>query len=328
MSAFIQLAHVGFHKCIGKIAHGLLCIYSPYIAELCEGLMYNLLSNHICIFLLDHSLSNYLFHSHKHTLLHLSQSFTSLLSDFLSTDPVHHVDVFRYSIKWSGLLGMAWINSLLEEQQQIIFPLPPLSLTNPKAHLLHLFQDQYDLLCCDSHIWQSIIWPDGKPLPFYLGALHRKDRRTSSSAVQLAFDHTFTCTYSQIFHANTGNTLWCPHHRTPPPSTPSSPLSDQAGFECLIALQHANPHATISPSPSQASLPHPQWLSPRVCYPNSTHHILFECSPLSSPRCRIFRPFPFDAYIFSTFDGGFKLGKFQCATNSLLCPLPPRPDPP
>ena len=35
MSAFIQLAHVGFHKCIGKIAHGLLRIHSPYIAELC-----------------------------------------------------------------------------------------------------------------------------------------------------------------------------------------------------------------------------------------------------------------------------------------------------
>jgi len=38
MSAFIQLAHVGFHKCIGKIAHGLLRIHSPYIAELCGTL--------------------------------------------------------------------------------------------------------------------------------------------------------------------------------------------------------------------------------------------------------------------------------------------------
>jgi len=38
MSAFIQLAHVGFHKCIGKIAHGLLRIHSPYIAELCVDL--------------------------------------------------------------------------------------------------------------------------------------------------------------------------------------------------------------------------------------------------------------------------------------------------
>jgi len=66
----------------------------------------------------------------------------------------------------------------------------------------------------------------------------------------------------------------------------------------------------------------------RVRYPNSTHHVLFECSPLSSPRRRIFGPFPFDAYVFGTFDGGFKLGEFQRATNRLLHPLPPRPDPP
>jgi len=32
---FIQLANVGFYKCIGKIAHGLSRIHGPYIAELC-----------------------------------------------------------------------------------------------------------------------------------------------------------------------------------------------------------------------------------------------------------------------------------------------------
>jgi len=177
------------------------------------------------------------------------------------------------------------------------------------------------------------------PPPFYLGALHRKDRRTSSSAVQLAFDHAFTCTYSQIFRTNASDTLWCPHHGTPPPSTPSSPLSDQVSFERLMAIQHANPRATVSPSPSQASLPRPQQLSPsgqrcslqpspRVRYLNSTHHVLFECSHLSSPCRQIFGPFPFDAYVFGMFDGGFKLGEFQRATNSLLRPLPPQPDPP
>jgi len=144
-------------------------------SAICQGLMYASLSNHIHVFLLDLSLSNYLFHSHKHALLDLSHSFTSLLSRFLSANPLHHVDVFRYSIKWSGLPGTARIDSLLEEQQHIIFPLPPLSLTNPKTHLLRLFQDQYDLLRRDSRIWQSIIRPDGKPPPFYLGALHRKD---------------------------------------------------------------------------------------------------------------------------------------------------------
>jgi len=308
-------------------------------AAVCQGLTYAPLSNHIHIFLPDLSLLNYLFHLHKHALLDLSRSFTLLLSNFLSTDPMHHIDIFRYSIKWSGLLGMAQINSLSEEQQLIVFPLPPPSLVNPKARLLCLFQDQYDLLRHDSRIWQSIIQPDGKPPPFYLGALHHKDRHTSSSAVQLAFDHAFTCTYSQIFRTNTDDTLWCLCHGTPLPSCPSLPLSEQASFDHLMAIQHANPCLTVSPDPSRASLSRPQrltlsgrrhslQLSPRVCYPNLTYHVLFECSPLSSPCRQIFGPFPFDAYIFGTFDGGFKLGKFQRATNRLLRPLPPRPDPP
>ena len=38
MSGFIQLAHVGFHEDIGKNAHGILHIYRPYVAELCDNL--------------------------------------------------------------------------------------------------------------------------------------------------------------------------------------------------------------------------------------------------------------------------------------------------
>jgi len=119
---------------------------------LCNGLMYAHLSNHIRIFLPDLSLRPYLFRLHKHPLLNLSHAFNSALSSFLSADPLHHIDLFRYSIKWSGLLGMAMIDTLSEEQQSIVFPLPPPSLLNPKAHLLRMMQDQYDLLCCDSRI--------------------------------------------------------------------------------------------------------------------------------------------------------------------------------
>jgi len=96
------------------------------------------------------------------------------------------------------------------------------------------------------------------PPPFYLGTLHHRDHHTSSLAVQLAFDHAFTCTYSQIFRTNASNSLWCPHHGTPPPSIPPSLLLEQAGFESLMAIQHANPCTTISPPPFQASLSHPQ----------------------------------------------------------------------
>jgi len=227
----------------------------------------------------------------------------------------------------------------MEEQQRIVFPDPPPSLLLPKARLLRLFQDQYDLLRRDSRIWQSITRPDGKPPPFIEGALSRKDRRTFSSAVQLAFDHAFTCTYSRIFRTNANDNLWCPCRDPTPPSPPLSPLSEQAGFDRLMAIQHANPRATLSPEPSRASLPRPQRLSPsrrrpsqrlspRDRFDNSTHHVLFECSPLSSPRRRFFGLRPFDAYVFGTFHGAVALGDFQRATNRLLRPLPPRPDPP
>ena len=166
---------------------------------LCNGLTYASLSNHVHIFLLDLSLSPYLFHFHKHPMLDLSYTLRSLLTSFFDADPCHHADTFRYSIKWSGLPGTARIDSLLEEQQTITFPLPPPSLITPKAQLLRDWQDTYDLLRHDAHYWQSIIRPDSHPPPFYASALSWLDRRTASSAVQLAFDHAFTATYSDIF---------------------------------------------------------------------------------------------------------------------------------
>jgi len=235
------LVHSGVIRDSSRLQALFLALYN--------GLTYTSLSNHIRIFLPDLSLQPYLFHSYKHPLLDLSHTFLSLLSSFLLADPMHHVDIFRYSIKWSGLLGMAIVDTLSEEQQRIVFPDPPPSLLLPKACLLCLFQEQYDLLRHDSHIWQSIVRPDGKLPPFIKGALLCKDCHTFSSAVQLAFDHTFTCTYSHIFRANADDNLWCPCRDTPLPNQPPSPLSEQAGFDCLMTIQHANPHTTLSPEP-------------------------------------------------------------------------------
>jgi hypothetical protein len=36
MSIFNHLAHVGFHECIGNIAHWVLRIHGLYIAPLCD----------------------------------------------------------------------------------------------------------------------------------------------------------------------------------------------------------------------------------------------------------------------------------------------------
>ena len=263
---------------------------------LCNGLMYASLSNHIRIFLPDLSLSPYLFKFHKHPLLNLSYSLRSILTTFFDADNCHHADAYRYSIKWSGLPGTARIDSLSEEHQAITFPLPPPSLITPKAQLLRDWQDAHDLLRRDARYWQSIIRPDSNPPPFYAGTLSCLDRRTASSTVQLTFDHAFTATYSDVFRAQAGDNTLCPehtHHITPP-----SPITEQQRFDRLMRDFH-DPHShrppSLSPSPhlSRASLPRPQRLSPGgvqqrlspswTQWRNTTDHVLFWCSPLSSP---------------------------------------------
>ena len=288
-------------------------------SALCEGLTYASLSNHICIFLLDLSLSPYLFQFHKHPLLNLSYKLRSLLTAFFDADICHHADAYRYSIKWSRLPGMARIDSLSEEQQLIIFPLPPPSLITPKAQLLCDWQDAFDLLRRDARYWQSIIRPDGEPPPFYKGALSHLDRQTASSAVQLAFDHAFTATYSDVFCPHAGDNTLCPehtHHIMPP-----SPITEQQRYDRLMRnfldpRSHRPPSLSPSPHSSRAALPRPQQLSPgRTQWRNTTDHVLFHCSPLSSPRRWFFGTSAFDAYVFGTFDGSIKLGNFQRATN-------------
>lgn len=58
---------------------------------------------------------------------------------------------------------------------------------------------------------QSIIMPDGRdPSPFYVGALSRKDRRTSSASVQLTFKNAFCAELSMRFHKHAGDNIHCP----------------------------------------------------------------------------------------------------------------------
>jgi len=286
-------------------------------SALCEGLTYAHLSNHVRIFLPDLSLTNYLFHMHKHSLLLFSCLFSSLLLNFLSQDPLHHADLLRYSIKWAGLPGKAIWESFVDEEQRLIFPCPPTPLLNPKACLIQEWANLYLTLHREGCVWQSIIIPDGRPPPFCIGTLSCKDHHTFSAAIQLACDHAFTATYSNIFRANASDNTLCPcNYNTQPPS----PLSHQS-FDQLMAIQYQQPR---SPSTSPPPLPL-QWPSPRKR--NTTQHVLFECHLHSSPRRCIFGRFPFDAYIFGTEDSGRKLSKFQHTTNTLLRPLPPRPDP-
>jgi len=271
------------------------------------------------------SLSNYLFHTSKHVLLSRSIILIDHITKFLLSDSIHHVNFFRYSVKWSSLLGMATLESLSETEQRATFPSPPTPLLLPKARLLQDLEAEYYRTNRSSRIWQSIIPPDGKPPPFYIGALLRKDWGTSSSAVQLAFDHTFTVTYSDWAQPNAGDNTFCPC---------SPPLSPIPSFDQLMAVQESNPrltpYLTPPPSPHSSWTPHTRYQrpSPRHRPRNTTQHVLFHC-PLHSSSCQhIFGSHPFDAFVFGTEDGGKKLSDFQHTSNTLLCPLPPQPDPP
>jgi len=131
-----------------------------------------------------------------------------------------------------------------------------------------------------------------------------------------------------------------------PYATPRSIVSIAnrgAGFEALMAEQHANPRLTPSrtPSPAQGSacLPAacyggPQRSQHRMAHPqqhvsvlHSAPHILSDCLLVSIFRSRILKDFSFQ-YLFWTVKGAEALATFLVRSNSLLHPLPPRPDPP
>ena len=301
------------------------------------GLTYDSLSNHLCIFLPSPSISHSIFRTSKQPNLFFSCAIVSHISSFLDSDPLHYVDLFRYSIKWSCLPGWALISSLMDWEQLANFPLLS-THPNPKALLLSEWQEEYLATNRSAVYWQSTICPDGQgPPPFYAGALSLKDRCASSACLQIALHHGFFKEYSDCFHPNAEDNNICPcnhpNHPYPPPRSLIWEGSDE-GYECLMSeflcpdLQTPSPHP--SPCPSHRShLPHHQRNSPPPCvHYNTVPHILVHCPLLTSPRRHIFgHRVNFD-FIFGTFNGRCKLGEFLHTSNHLLRPLPPRPDPP
>ena len=195
-------------------------------SALLEGLTYNFFSNHIRVFFPDPSLSNYLLRTSKHPFLLLSHSLISILSRFLDSHDLHQVDFFRYSIKWAGLPGTATLDILKEWAQHFIFPLPPTPLLPPKACLICDLQTAYHNTIQTSNVWQSIILPDGQPLPFYMGALSNLNCGTSSAAIQLTIGHSFSDDYSKIFQKGTNDNVIRPcNYSEAPDLAPVSPHS-------------------------------------------------------------------------------------------------------
>ena len=300
------------------------------------GLTYNYFSHHIRIFLPNPAISGLIFRTSKHSELFFSHSITDRLISFLDSNPLHHVDLFRYSIKWSCLPGRALISSLTDRTQLENLPLSSLPLSDPKSLLLSEWQENYLATNRSANYWRSTICPDGQgPPPFLKGALSLKDRHTTSACLQIALGHGFFEEYSQRFRPHAGDNNICPcNHPSHIPGSIIQETSDE-GFELLMSefLQPDPPSSPPSPSasspPHRAHLPRHQRNSPPPrLHLNTVSHVLAHCPLLTSPRRHIFGHHVNFDFIFGTFDGGRKLGEFLRASNRLLCPLPPRPDPP
>jgi len=109
-----------------------------------------------------------------------------------------------------------------------------------------------------------------------------------------------------------------------------------------MAEQHANPRSTPSHSPSPVrGSAHPQaarhggphhatWHAAHPCpmtpVLHSAPHILSDCPLVSIFRDHLLKDYSLH-YLFWTVKGAEALATFLVRSNSLLCPLPARPDP-
>jgi len=217
------------------------------------------------------------------------------------------------------------------------------------------------------------------PSDLVIGSLSLGQRRAMSAALQVFFQHCFCGAYSQRMRPTSGDNIICPctYSQTPLPMTeldhdgdpwpqaevtrdrprgrssvvrpyatlysPISITHRGAGFEALMAEQHANPRSTPSrsPSPNQGSArlwaaryggcrrahrrhaAHPRHEGHVL---HSAPHILSDCPLVSIFRDRLLKDYSL-RYLFWTVKGAEALATFLVHSNSLLRPLPPRPDP-
>jgi len=180
------------------------------LQALLQGLTYASFSNEIHIFLPDRSISESIFSTSKYPFLFLSCALIDQMIFFLSAHPLHYICFHRYSVKWAGLPGKMVFQDLTEWVQPTMFPLPPLPLLRPRDVLLQDLQEEYIQTIRAGRIWQSITLPDGRPPPFILGTLSRKDRRTFTSTIQLATYHAFHKWYSERFRHGADDNNICP----------------------------------------------------------------------------------------------------------------------
>jgi len=287
-----------------------------------------------------------------------------------------------FTCNWPGLQGKDFnLAKLCAEAQSSHLPdlLPtPLLKTLPFCLWKKDQENCADLPRCK---WTGGIIPvpdSSTPTDLVIGSLSLRQQRAMAAALQVFFQHCFCGAYSQCMRPMSVDTIICPctYSQTPLPMTeldhdgnpqPKAEVTQDwprerltvaraytmpcslvsianrgAGFEALMAEQHANPCSTPSqsPSPVQGSAclqaacysghrhahqraAHPQ---PGSSVLHSAPHILSDCPLVSIFHDRLLKDFLLH-YLFWTVKGAEALATFLIHSNSLLHPLPACPDP-
>ena len=183
------------------------------------GLRYDLFG--LCaIFLPQRDLVRHVFNQRKHAYLTHSSDITAALSAFLSRDPVHTMDFYRFKKSWKGLPGRARIQAMTSDTQD--HPLhgspPPL----PRSKVTHMrWADDFHQAATDhpGAPIASCTTPTSPSLPpFIKGAIKVGNHRYSSAAFQITLCHTFHGWYSTRFHQGADDETHCHCPRGPPHS--------------------------------------------------------------------------------------------------------------
>jgi Reverse transcriptase (RNA-dependent DNA polymerase)/Endonuclease-reverse transcriptase len=272
------------------------------------------------VFSPNRAINTYLFNLSKHKFLLYSSKITSYLSEFLDFLETRVVDFLWYSTKWVGLPGSDAFQTLQEEAHRDR-PLPRLGNRDDHRPLPCADMSRKDLMYSEwkrdfthlpripHHAWVSCQIPDGnRPPPYILGLLTAANRRYWSAGIQLTNRHCFDADYSYKFRPNEGDECICPCSYLDDTALPNHDGSDDG-------------HDRDSPSGARDGNDHVRLIT------HTVKHVLTSCPLTATLRQEVLLNRGLPA-IFGSEAGGYALCLFLHQSQLLLCPLPPRPDPP
>ena len=273
-----------------------------------------------------------------------------------------------FACKWPGPRGKDFNLAELHAKIQHICLPPSGAQAPLKTLPFRLWaQEQGDCADPPVCPWTGGIIPvpeSSTPLDLVLGSLTHGQQQAMLASIQVFFKHCFCGAYSTRFRPTAGDVTTCPcsFSQTPlpmaelddngnprpkaegdrdllrgrqvvarPHAVPSPGVSaPHADFESLMAEFVDNPHRTPSrsptPIPAGRRRPRPPCPPPTLTL-HSAPHVIFDCPLLSTFRERLIRSMSAHT-LFWTVKGASALSLFLLRCNSLLRPLPARPNPP